>query len=193
MTILRIIAALISIAVGVGIYTFLSGVSENTVLLIGACAAGTLGSFGIARLLSARRTTRSSRAVGGSPILHRGGTVETASRVVSPPSKPKRVAPAPAAVPSTNLQVPGTFKVGSGESHIEVTTANGENGAVTVNVVAVGYSGSEFKNRVRPRLENVSNIRWQHPKNLGNGKREITGVITGSPAAVLTALSCVNV
>lgn len=49
-------------------------------------------------------------------------------------------------------------------------------GAIRVTVTAFGLSKREFNN-LRARLEAVSATAWQHPVNLGNGKRVMNGTV----------------
>lgn len=58
---------------------------------------------------------------------------------------------------------------------------NTVDGAMTVTVTISGVSSSKFKDKqsgLRKKIEAVSGVRWENPKNLGNGSREMVGRVT---------------
>ena len=70
-----------------------------------------------------------------------------------------------------------------GRITVEVTRTETDQPEVTVT--ARGLSASEFKGNngnhgLRQKLENIAGISWQNPKNLGEGKRVMTGVVKSS-------------
>lgn len=83
---------------------------------------------------------------------------------------------------------------GNGSSYLEVETVPQEDGSLKVTVVSVGYSGRDFKDRIRPRLEKIGGIKWQHPSNLGENRRQLDGSIPkgGNANAVLGAIEQVK-
>jgi hypothetical protein len=66
---------------------------------------------------------------------------------------------------------------------IEVTRPEGS--APQVTVTTSGFSASDFKGNngnggFRQKLENIAGIKWENPKNLGEGKRTMTGAVKSS-------------
>lgn len=60
-------------------------------------------------------------------------------------------------------------------------SVNTVDGATTVTVTISGVSSSKFKDKqsgLRKKIEAVSGVRWENPKNLGNGSREMVGRVT---------------
>ncbi|MBU6453609.1 MAG: hypothetical protein KGS72_17655 [Cyanobacteria bacterium REEB67] len=77
-----------------------------------------------------------------------------------------------------------------GRITVEVSRTEGTQPEVTVT--ARGLSASEFKGNngnhgLRQKLENIAGISWQNPKNLGEGKRVMTGVVKSSNEAEVAA------
>lgn len=93
------------------------------------------------------------------------GTTGGGKRAVS--SARSNAAPTPAPVIKAAPQ--GNF----------VVTADTVEGQPKVIVTVTGFSGSDFKSRVRPALERVSCIKWDFPKNLKEGTRQMTGTVRG--------------
>jgi hypothetical protein len=61
---------------------------------------------------------------------------------------------------------------------VSVSTTDG---ATVVSVTIIGVSASRFKDKqsgLRKKIEAVSGVRWENPKNLGNGTREMVGRVT---------------
>ena len=58
-------------------------------------------------------------------------------------------------------------------------TADMVEGQPKVFVTIAGFSGSDFKSRVRPALERVSSVKWEFPKNLKDGRRQMVGTVRG--------------
>lgn len=86
------------------------------------------------------------------------------------------------------------FKVDSGTGgSLLVTSAPQEDGSVAITVKVVGYTGSQFKNRIRNRLENVRGVSWKNPVNEHNGTRRVEGTIgAAGAAAALKAISTIR-
>lgn len=105
-----------------------------------------------------------------------------------------RVAAAAAKIPADKTAETATLTAGKlfaqGRITIEVTRLEGSNPQVTVTTT--GFSASEFKgnngnNGFRQKLENIAGITWENPKNLGDGKRTITGAVKSSNEADVAA------
>lgn len=94
----------------------------------------------------------------------RGGSIPT------PPAR-NAVSPAPSK-PAPSRAISGNFD-------ISVDTVDG---AQKVTVIVKGFSGSDWKSRVRPAIERVSSVKWEFPKNLGDGRRQLTGTVRGGSA-----------
>ncbi len=80
--------------------------------------------------------------------------------------------------------------VSNGRVTIEVTRPEGT--APQVIVTTSGFSASEFKGNngnggFRQKLESIGGIKWEHPKNLGEGKRTMTGAVKSSNEGELAA------
>lgn len=82
---------------------------------------------------------------------------------------------------------PATLAAGTlfkqGRITVEVVRPDGTAPQVTVTVT--GLSASEFKGNngnggLRQKLENIAGISWENPKNLGEGKRTISGAVKSS-------------
>lgn len=57
--------------------------------------------------------------------------------------------------------------------------------SVIVVVTVSGFTGAEFKKRIRPRLQQVSGIKWKHPTNIGDGARRMEGTVKAGTRADL--------
>jgi hypothetical protein len=86
-----------------------------------------------------------------------------------------------------NSTPPVTLAAGTlfNQGRITVEVARPEGSTPQVTVTVTGLSASEFKGNngtggLRGRLENIAGISWENPKNLGNGKRTITGAVKSS-------------
>jgi hypothetical protein len=78
-----------------------------------------------------------------------------------------------------------------GRITVEVTKPEDSNN-LQVTVTARGLSASEFKGNngnsgFRQKLENISGVSWENPKNLGDGRRTITGTVKSSNTAEVAA------
>lgn len=83
---------------------------------------------------------------------------------------------------------------GSGDCSVEIQHQPQTDGSVKVTIVASGYTKREWSERIRPRLERVRGIKWQHPTNLGQMQRQMEGSIAAgtNAGAVLAALQQVS-
>jgi hypothetical protein len=79
---------------------------------------------------------------------------------------------------------PPAPKVRSTNGRLEVTVEG-----TTITVTATGYTGREWKERVRPALERVRVVKWQHPKNLHDGRRQMQGTLTGNAEQAKAAIA----
>ena len=71
------------------------------------------------------------------------------------------------------------------KGRITVDVSRNDAGQAEIIVTARGLSASEFKGNngnhgLRQKLENISGISWENPKNLGEGKRIMSGVVKSS-------------
>lgn len=111
--------------------------------------------------------TRSRRISGGSRRINSGSgrriNTGTSDRIVSG----SMTAPAP--------RQPARVVTGN----FDVTTDTVE-GVQKVTVTINGFSGSDWKTRVRPALDRVSSVKWEFPKNLKDGRRSMTGTVRGT-------------
>lgn len=60
-------------------------------------------------------------------------------------------------------------------------SVNTTDGATVVTVTISGVTASRFKDKqsgLRKKIESVNGVRWENPKNLGNGTREMVGRVT---------------
>lgn len=60
-------------------------------------------------------------------------------------------------------------------------SVNTTDGITIVTVTISGVSASKFKDKqsgLRKKIESVTGVRWENPKNLGNGTREMVGRVT---------------
>ncbi len=85
--------------------------------------------------------------------------------------------PTPIMSPSTqepDAALPKRVDFGSG-SHLVIEARTEDDGDTTLTVTAYGFSGSQFKSKIRPRLENISGkgITWSNPVNLGEQQRKM--------------------
>lgn len=118
----------------------------------------------------------------------------TTTAPASPASRPAHLPPfgIPAAMPGLalkkNTPVPpksdfhgiAPIKVDMGAAtSLTVESTKQDDGSTTVTVTATGFSGSQFKSKIRPRLENISGkgITWSNPINLGEGTRKMVCTI----------------
>jgi len=89
--------------------------------------------------------------------------------------------PAPAPVAALTV---GKFYE-QGRVTIEVLAPAEGSTNLQVAVTVRGFSASEFKGNngnggFRQKVENISGVSWENPKNLGDGRRTMTGVIKSS-------------
>ncbi len=185
----KILIGIVAVAcaiVGGAVMTF----QPASIYVTGAASFAFAGGLSVAMLLlvsAGRQPVKQSilrTTYSGSPILHRGGTLETATRALSGDLRH---------LGTDASKTPTSFVVGDKTgSHLQVRTEPQPDGTVKITVVAVGYSGSQFKQRIRPRLASVRPVKWQHPTNLGEGKRQMEGVISGLPGAAIAAITGIN-
>jgi hypothetical protein len=117
-----------------------------------------------------------------------------ASKVYLPQGRLATATPKIRAASPTDNTPPATLAAGTlfaqGRITVEVTRPEASPAQITVTVT--GLSASEFKGNngnggFRQRLESISGISWENPKNLGNGKRTITGAVKSSNEGELAA------
>lgn len=104
------------------------------------------------------------------------GKAKPVRAMVDPNKKPARPADKPKATGT-----PAVLNAGSlmDKGRIKVNVEMSEDGSTKVIVVRTsGLSGSDFKgnNGLRPRLENISGVKWDFPKNEG-GNRIMSGKV----------------
>jgi hypothetical protein len=99
----------------------------------------------------------------------------------------QRVAAAASRNTASNAVSPVTLAAGTlfNKGRVSVAVVRDSAGQAEVTVTAAGLSASEFKgasgnNGMRQKLEKISGISWQNPKNLGDGKRVMVGVVKSS-------------
>lgn len=117
----------------------------------------------------------------------------SSSRFVRPAPKVTTTDGAPLAVDALPApsSTPTEFKVDGGSGcSLLVSSALQEDGSVAISVKVTGYSGSQFKTRIRARLENVRGVCWNNPVNEKNGTRRMEGTVRSGDAA--TALRLIS-
>jgi hypothetical protein len=109
------------------------------------------------------------------------------ARVAAATPKVKAVKPAP-------TQPTATLATGKlvAQGRVLVEVARVEGTATQVIVSTSGLSASEFKGNngnggLRQRLEGIGGIKWENPKNLGEGKRTMTGTVKTNNEGELAA------
>lgn len=95
----------------------------------------------------------------------------------------------PEPAPSAPLSVGKLFE--QGRITVEVTKPE-DSTNLQVTITARGLSASEFKGNngnsgFRQKLENISGVSWENPKNLGDGRRTITGTVKSANTAEVAA------
>jgi len=114
--------------------------------------------------------------------MARGADLRQVAPVKLGKERPVRSA-APSAGKKPETRTPAVLNAGQffKRGRIEVTVQVGENDSKNIEVTTRGLSGSEFKgnNGLRPRLESVSGVSWENPRNDQNGTRTMIGKVTG--------------
>lgn len=78
--------------------------------------------------------------------------------------------------PAAVAPVFGSFRVDTGSgTYLDVLTTDEGDGNDRILVTAGGYTNSQYKNRVRPRIEGVRSVRWLNPQGLG--KHKLSGIV----------------
>ncbi|MBL0186350.1 MAG: hypothetical protein IPP97_11495 [Candidatus Obscuribacter sp.] len=99
------------------------------------------------------------------------------ARPVRAAVNPQKVKPAAAAA-TAELNIGKLFERG----RVTVSVEAGENNSKRVVFTTRGLSGSDFKgnNGLRSRLENISGVQWENPKNEQNGTRSMAGSVVST-------------
>lgn len=160
MTILNLlIAAVLAAAAGFGTHALCPS-DTGVYSLIAAAVVGVLY-----LAVATRSTSSGARRInsGSGRRINSGDTLRTldksGSATAPAPRQPARV-------------VSGNFDV----------TSDIVEGVQKVTVTVKGFSGSDWKTRVRPALDRVSSVKWEFPKNLKDGRRQMTGTVRGGNA-----------
>jgi hypothetical protein len=155
-----IVTLVLAAAVGFGIAEF-----TTAPLPVAFSAAGIIACAGA--LIVGKRRQAGLAAASPSRTLVRSSSKPAARDPRSLSSRDivtkRDVAPAPKPQPQGNFTI----------------NADMVEGQPTVIVYISGFSGSDFKSRVRPALERVSSVKWTFPKNLKDGRRQMTGTVRG--------------
>jgi hypothetical protein len=161
MTILNLlIAAVLGIAAGFGTHALCpadatGAYAWGTGLIVTAL---TLGFFALRNSRGSSSISSGSRRInsGSGRRINTGDTRRVVDAPAPAPRQPARV-------------VTGNFEV----------TSDVVEGVQKVTVTISGFSGSDWKTRVRPALDRVSSVKWEFPKNLKDGRRQMTGTVRG--------------
>jgi hypothetical protein len=161
MTLLNLLITLVlATAAGIATDYVVPGPNSLAFALVAAAAV-----IGVSGLLNFARGSGSRRINSGS-----GRRINTSGTMRVLDKSGSMTSPAPVRQPAR--VVSGNF---------DVTTDTVE-GVQKVTVTIKGFSGSDWKTRVRPALDRVSSVKWEFPKNLKDGRRSMTGTVRGGNA-----------